>query len=159
MNTEFTKIKIVDDRIHLEWQVRRNDDSFDTFSLDSKDKPAPSFSLKLLDFRSFVNDICDLRLNETELHTLEIRGLSLSYSGDKHIMGTTITALKALPGRNAPLVVNTPHLIEDYYSDNGDPKCLLPQDLVTLIYEIQFEAEHFIKGFRLQLNLFDVRNN
>jgi len=69
-------------------------------------------------------------------------------------MGCTISALKSLPDRNIPLVINTPYLIEDYYSDQGDPASLLPCDLVILIYEIQKEAESFLVGFRSQLNLF-----
>jgi len=162
MKNEFTKIKLVPKkndcppRTILSWQIKREDDSYDTFTLESKDEPAPSFLLRFLELREFVNDICDLRLADDELHKLSILSVSLSYASEKHILGATITALKTLPNRNAPLVINTPHLIEDYYSDSGDPASLLPQDLVTLIYEIQEEADDFVKGFRMQMNLFPI---
>lgn len=162
METEFTKIKLVkgsdkkEARTILAWQVKRTDDTYDTFSLDSKDQPSPSLPLKFLDLRDFVNNICDLRLKDDEFHNLTILSISLSYASEKHVMGAVITALKSLPGRNTPLVINTPYLIEDYYSDQGDPTSLLPRDLVILIYEIQKEAENFIKGFRSQLNLFQT---
>ena len=154
LKKEFLKIKIKDERVHLDWQLKREDDTYDKYSLESKDAPHPSFPLKILELRNYVNDISDLRLDKDEMHKLKISSISLNYAGEKHIMGATITALKDLPGRNSPLVVNTPYLIEDYYSDQGDPSSLLPSKLVLLIYEIFDYADEYVQGKRAQLSLF-----
>lgn len=158
---EFLKIKIKDERVHLDWQLKREDDTYDKYSLESKDAAHPSFTLKILELRNYVNDICDLRLQIDEFNRLKISSLSINYAGEKHIMGATITALKDLPNRNSPLIVNTPYLIEDYYSDQGDPNSLLPSKLVLLIYEIFEYADEYIQGKRAQLNFFtlDQDNN
>ena len=153
---EFLKIKIKDERVHLDWQLKREDETYDKYSLESKDTPHPSFTLKLLELRNYVNDICDLRLHIDEFHKLKISSISINYAGEKHIMGAAITALKDLPNRNSPLVVNTPYLIEDYYSDQGDPNSLLPSKLVLLIYEIFDYADDYIQGKRAQLNFFTL---
>ena len=157
MNNKFLKIKIKDSIVFLEWLSPRQDNTFDSFSLRSADIPAASFINLFFDLRKFVNDICDLRLADDELHLLTITSLTFSFTSPKDVMGCTITAARTLPNCLTPFNINTPHLFSDYFSDTGDPRALLPSKLVLLLDEIQSAANDYVGGFRKQLNLFESK--
>ena len=76
-------------------------------------------------------------------------GLSLSYPDG--VRGATVTLQKALQEAPAPLVLNTPYLPEEPYSDGG---ACLPEDLVKAIDEVVDEAKRYLSGERRQMDLF-----
>ena len=141
---EFLKIKITDQVVQLNWQVQRDDESFDKYSLESQDFPNLLFYTSLQKLKVHVNEICELRLAKDEMDHLKISSIYINYAGKKHIMGASITALRTLPKRNVPLIINTPYLLEDYRTEKGDPKTLMPEKLVYLLYEIFLFANDYI---------------
>jgi hypothetical protein len=82
---------------------------------------------------------------------LTVRGVTITWTND--IMGACITALKALKGANAPLVLNTPHLPSEPYSEGGSPDFLLPEETAENIGALLNEAEAYIRGERAQGSL------
>ena len=141
---EFLKIKIVDQLVQLNWQVQRDDESFDKYSLESRDLPNLLFYSKLQELKDQVNAICDLRLGKNEMDKLTITSIYINYAGKKHVMGASITALKTLPNRKTPLIINTPYLLEDYRTSKGDPQTLMPSKLVYMLYQIFLFANDYI---------------
>lgn len=139
-------------RIKIEWQDAADEDA-NKFSFDNKREIPASFKNAFLDLRKHVNKLCELGMKEDEMYLLEVVGVSLSWSHG--VMGATITALKTLKDSNQPLVLNTPHKIEDFYSENGgDEKQLMPSDAVNDIIKLMAEAKAFIKSKEVQMDLF-----
>lgn len=155
MKYEPLKFKFLpDDKIFCSFQIKRSVDEYDQFNFTTVDKPAPGLINQTMLFRKHVLNLCELSETDDEIHKLEIKSFSFSWSGEKHIMGCTVSATRKLSGSNSPLILNTPHKIEDFHSDNGDEKQLLPGKLVKDIYELMLHINAFIDGEREQLNLF-----
>jgi hypothetical protein len=152
---KFTKIKIKSeegkDRVHLEWENPKGQDR-DELSIDSCDKPAPTFHEALQALAGDVVEMCELPPDS--INRIIVKGVSLSYGGEKDVMGCTITATMKLMKSNAPLNLNTPHKAEDFYAKTGDPKQLLDPDCVRRIKKLIFQAENFVSGERAQLDAF-----
>lgn len=155
MKPQINKFKLAkNDRYYVSYSILRNDpENSDDYTLDTLDKPAPSLLNKIMVFRKWVNEICEFNLKKDDLKSLIIRGFSFSHS--KGILGVTVMAQKELRYSNSPLIINTPHKIEDFYSSGGgDKKQLLPSQMVNDAYELVDEIIDFIKGNRAQMNLF-----
>ncbi|KUG25892.1 hypothetical protein ASZ90_004279 [hydrocarbon metagenome] len=155
MKYEPLKFKFLpEDKIFCTFQIKRSEDEYDQYNFTTVDKPAPGLLNQSLLFRKYVLNLCELPESEEEIHKLEIKSFSFSWSGEKHIMGCTISASRKLSGSNSPLILNTPHKIEDFHADNGDTKQLLPRNMVNDIYELMLHINSFIDGEREQLDLF-----
>ena len=76
---EFLKIKITDQLVQLNWQVQRDEDSFDKYSLESVDLPNLVFYTSLQKLNVHVNEICDLRLAKDEMDNLKISSIYISF--------------------------------------------------------------------------------
>jgi hypothetical protein len=155
MKYEPLKFKFLpDDKILCSFQIKRNVDEYDQYNFTTVDKPAPGLLNQVVLFRKHVLNLCELPETDEEIHKLEIKSFSFSWSGEKHIMGCTVCAARKLSASNTPLILNTPHKIEDFHADNGDEKQLLPGSMVNDIYELMLHINSFIDGEREQLNLF-----
>lgn len=96
--------------------------------------------------------ICELPDKYAESITVT----SVSISHKEGNWGATITGLKTLEKYNSPLVINTPHLpVESYSENNPNDENILPDETIDLLKVLFKEAEEFIKGKRKQLNLFE----
>lgn len=156
MKYEPLKFKFLsDEKIFCSFQIKRSEDEYDQFNFTTIDKPAPGLINQVMLFRIHVLNLCELPETEEEIQNLKIKSFSFSWSGEKHLMGCTITAARQLSGSHSPLILNTPHKIEDFHSDIGDPKQLLPRNMVNDIYELMLHINSFIDGEREQLNLFN----
>ena len=156
MKYEILKFKIAVDKVFCRFQVYRpNHQDYDAFEFTTADKPAPALLNKIMEFRKPLLELCELPAEDEEIRKVEVTSFSFSWSGEKHIMGATITGERKLKDRNSPLILNTPHLIEDWHSDKGDEKQLLPRYLVELIYSLFELIIAFIDGEREQLDLFN----
>lgn len=140
-------------KVRVEYEVARGGEDWDEYGFTSKDKPTPELQNKVTEFRKYVNDICELNLNDDQMHRLEVRGFSFSFAGEKEVMGCTITAIKKLHKSNSPLIINTPHKIEDYYAEQGDPNQLMPDGMADDLRELIELIEKYIDGERAQEEL------
>ena len=102
-----TKVKYAGEKVRIEYTIDRADGGeADEYTLQSADKPLPSFETALLALTPDVVDICEL--DTLSAAHITVRGVTFTWKHD--IMGACITALKTLTTANAPLVLNTPHL-------------------------------------------------
>ena len=72
----------------------------------------------------------------------------------KDVLGAVITATKALTSAPGPLVLNTPHLPADPYSESGGGVPLLAPETVRRIETLMEQARRYIAGERAQGSLF-----
>jgi hypothetical protein len=150
---QFTRIKYAPKKgVHLEWEERdgAEGETLIASTLTSMEAPDPAFTDAL---QAFVTPV--LRL--LELPTaygvgMQVTGLAISRSGDDDRLGLVVTSLKALGGANAPLVLNTPHLMEP--GDDAQP--VLPTAMLAALEAAMAEAARFVRGHRLQLSLAGV---
>ncbi len=155
MKYEPLKFKFLpEEKIFCSFQIKRSEDQYDQYNFTTVDKPAPALLNHVMLFRKHVLSLCELPETEDEIRKLGIKSFSFSWSGEKHIMGCTVSATRILSGSNSPLVLNTPFKIEDFHADNGDAKQLLPRNMVNDIYELMLHINSFIDGEREQLDLF-----
>ena len=113
---------------------------------------SPSFTNAIGALAPFVCEMCELKKEDTK--KIIVKGVSFSFSGEDEVMGAVITAHKTLVNSNTPLVMNTPHKIEEFYGELGDDKQLLPEDCAVALHKTAKEAEKFVNGERAQMDLF-----
>ncbi len=145
----FTKIKYDGSKMRIEYEVERGDSDPDEFALLSTDKPEPEFDSTLQALTQDVLAICELPAGDAD--KIKVRGVSLTYTNG--IMGACITALKTLETANAPLVLNTPHLPSEPYSE-GDALTLDPATVGRLSALVD-RANRYVDGHRAQQSLFE----
>ncbi|MBI3582400.1 MAG: hypothetical protein HY096_00435 [Nitrospinae bacterium] len=146
------KIKLLDEKVKIDYEVLEGDKIKEEYSLTSIDKPLPSFSAALQGLAMSVVDICEL--NKQDINYIIVTGVSFSHSGEKQVMGAVISAQKKLKKTDALLNLNTPHKIEDFYGETGSKQQLLDDDTIKKIYDVIEEAEKYIAGERQQKDLF-----
>jgi len=116
--------------------------------LVSDDQPEDGFTRALDAFGDVVLRI--LELPDTYGEGLSVRGVSLSYT-DEDRMGCVVTCLKELAATDAPLVLNTPHLME---LDLDNPEqAAMPAEMEEAIEALCEAAERYVKGHRAQGDL------
>lgn len=154
----FKKIKVdKTGKVILNYDEIIRDDHVNEYTMKCADKPRPQFQKALNGLRRHVAEICELNIppnlaHPNEVANIEVRGVSLSWTDD--IMGVVITALKTLRNSNSPLVLNTPHLPEEPYSEGGDESMCLTSECVDAIRNLIDEAHRYLEGDRQQLDLF-----
>ena len=153
----FMKIKYDGEKVRLEWETERKrirqDGSEATdrtqHKLVSDDQPEDGFTRALDAFREVVLRI--LELPDAYGEGLSVRGVSLSYT-DEDRMGCVVTCLKELAATDAPLVLNTPHLME---LDLDNPEqAAMPAEMEEAIEALCEAAERYVEGHRAQGDLF-----
>jgi hypothetical protein len=126
-------------------------------SLTSYDKPKPELCALLNTLTRDVEEICRLPVGYCVLS--EIRGVSFSWTND--VMGAVITCLVKVETANSPVVINTPHLSSEQYSDGGKSPILDSSTTFKLKQLLKLIGE-YIDGDRVkenenQLNLFETK--
>lgn len=143
--SDFTKIKHHKGSVELEWTTSVDND-FTKHSLASFDEPEKEFAEALQALAPMVCLLLDLPPEYKS--DLTITSVSLSYN-DSQGRGCVITSLKKLPGFNAPLVLNTPHLPEE--SEHGPT---MPGYLIQALNNLSDYAIRFRNGQRMQADMF-----
>lgn len=146
-SNNFLSIKIV--------YKKQSNEMMDEITSTSSDMPSVSFFKEWNKLCPFVLDVCEFNGDPAEIR---VTGLSLSYGGDNNNMGCVITAQKDLAESSAPLNLNTPHKIEEFYSEHGDPKSLMPPGLAALCKTIINHTKDYLNGKRAQGKLFNDEN-
>lgn len=110
------------------------------------DKPLEGFVSALDALTQDVLTIC--QFSEDYGISMQIRSVSLSRTNG--ILGAVITCFKELDTSYAPLVINTPHLPYQPYSDGDDNAPVLPSGCKERIEKLISEAEKYINGDRAE---------
>jgi hypothetical protein len=151
METRFTKIKYDGSKVRIEYEVTREPGKDpDEYTVFSADAPMPSFIDAMNALAQDVIAVCELPADQID--KLKIRGVSLTHTND--ILDACITALKVVKTANAPLVLNTPHLPAEGYSDNPDEP-VMPSWMGARLEAVSDEAQRYIDGERAQASLFN----
>lgn len=143
-----TKIKRGDDRVRIEWEVVRDPDHVDEFSLSCTDPPRESFDAALQSIAPLLAEWLDV--TKAWCETVRVIGVSLSWSNDTDgspVMGATVTARRPCAAQS-PLILNAPHRTEAPYSDGGDGSCCMTPEQINAIQTIIDEAGAYIEGNR-----------
>jgi hypothetical protein len=150
------KVKITkENRIHISYEEKNSRCGWDEYSFTCADQARPEFYEKMNGLRIHVVDMCELP--ENYIDRIKVRGVSVSYGGEKEVMGATISAQMVLNHSNCDLNLNTPHKASDSYSDApADEMQLLDPDCVTALREVYEECKAYISGDRAQGKLFAV---
>jgi len=126
---------------------------FDEFSFTCAEEARPEFYSALQGLRVFVVEMCELPGEYA--NRIDIRGVSVSYGGDKQVMGATISSSMALARSNCGLNLNTPHKAEESYSDTpAQEEALLSEECVEALHELYEQCVQYIRGYRAQQDLF-----
>lgn len=141
---DFTKIKHHKSKVTLEWTDEGVSDSKHT-TLTSHDDPEEDFTEALQGLAPIVVRMLELPASYAD--GLNVIGVSLTYS-EMQGRGVVITCLKEVGSFNAPLVINTPHLVEE--NEHGPE---MPGDLIDALDELQEAARRFKDGHRLQMDM------
>lgn len=146
------KIKL-SEKVEIKYEVLEGDKVKEEYSLTCIDKPLPSFTDAILVLAQSVVEICELPYEDIDCIT--VSGVSFSYGGEKQVMGVVIAAQKKLKKTDAPLNLNTPHKIEDFYGEpTGSASQLLDDETRDKLYAVTEEAKMYIEGERQQEDLF-----
>lgn len=153
MERRLRKLKLgKDGKVELAFQQRAEPERpWDDFAMTCNDAPRPEMATALQALVPDLLDICELP--EDYRSGLTIASVSLSYGGDEETMGAVMTGLKALCTARAPLVLNSPHLPSEPYSDGADEPTL-PAETVAKLATVEGEAFLYVDGDRAQGSLF-----
>lgn len=151
----FKKIKKTsDDKIHIEYEKKNQTGKWDEHSMKSNQEPLPAFLHALDNLVPHVEEMCELPDKDHQIHPYTVRGVSFSYGGDNDTMGATITATRSLKNSNSPLVLNSPHKIEEAYADGADETQVMTRDCYNDLMILCDEAEKYLNGKRAQMDMF-----
>lgn len=150
MEKRFTKIKFDGSKVTLGYEVPRKDGDPDEFSVFCADLPAPEFDAALRDLAVDVAAICEMPAEDAI--KIKVRGVTLTWAHD--IMGACITAMKSLKTAQSPLVLNTPHLPSESYSESECPT--LSTATCDRLAALVVQAERYLNGERAQGSLLSI---
>ncbi|MFA5458350.1 MAG: hypothetical protein WC261_12050 [Synergistaceae bacterium] len=156
MEIRITKVKEKDGRVTIHFQKPTPGGSevdWDDYTINCGGKPRPEFYEAMNALVTHVRDICELPRESESL--ISILGVTCAYPQD--IMGATITAKLRLRKSSVPLILNTPYMASELYSETS-ANDLLSGDCVDSIMTLHEECEKYINGEREQLSL-DLASN
>lgn len=142
-----TKIKYDGKKVRIEYERGRPEGEPDEFVLGCFDRPSRAFTDALQALGRDVNEICEFDPPQT----ITVRSVSFSWTND--VMGACITGQKSLKTANSPLVITTPHLPSQPYSETGGEPLLDPDCIVRLKQLIEEGCRYILGGSREQPNL------
>ena len=144
------KIKYKPDQLEIHYEETAGKNTKEIV-FRSSEKPHPDFDLSLARLIPDVYDILQLD-RAWRIGAMSIRGISWSQHEDTGIEGAVITALVPLETANGPLVINTPHLPFEQYSESGESPTM-DEKAKNHMEDVRTEAEAYVGGKRAQLEL------
>lgn len=135
----FSKIKwsAKDKKVSLVWsEVKATGDVIE-HNLSSPDAPRPEFLIALKELQPYAAKVCECGTWGVALRPI---GVTLTVNDKSGDTGCVITCLRNVTISSAPLVLNTPHLMEEAW----------PKGLDTAIEALIKEAELYVHGNRAQ---------
>ena len=156
MPRRFTKIKF--DGTTVELHYEEGDNFTDKYTMKCNELPRPEMTKAFDDMREEARLLCELPPDY--LQRIEVRSVTLNYSGKQETMGATISARMKLEYSNAPLILNTPNkpvqpYQEGYYDEETLEKMCLRGQCTGKLAKLIDEAHYYVDGIRAQGNLFE----
>jgi hypothetical protein len=150
------KVKVTsDNKIQMVYEAQSKTGAWDEYSFTCSEEARPEFYQMMKRMAVHVVEMCELPDNY--LSRIQVKGVSFSFSGEKDVMGATISAQMKLENSYNCLNLNTPHKASDSYSDvPADPMQLLSGDCIDDLEKLAGECEVYINGERAQGKLFAV---
>lgn len=149
------KVKLTkDERIIMEYEKLVND-AYDKYRFISSEEAMPSFYNAMKALEVHATELCELP--ESYVKRIEMRSVTFTYKGDESVMGATMSSVMNLDHSDSVIALNTPHKPSIPYDPNavepyGD-KCL-SEACVKALWNLEHEAQLYIKGERAQIDLF-----
>jgi len=147
------KVKYLGELVHLEWKHEVKGGSGSSFTLDSGDDPKPEFKKALSALKPHLIELCEVEPLDKKL--IKVSGISLSYKGDNDIMSVVITGQKSHKNSGGCLNLNSPVKAAEIAGEATAEENLLSEKCVKAVQMLIIEAEKYIKGERLQAELFN----
>lgn len=155
----FTTIRYDGDTVSLKWEDNKGD-AIDKHDWSCAEPPTPAFKTALAAFASFVVGLIEAPAGWAE--GLEIRQLALSEEKKTDARGLVVTALRKVPkAKGRTLLLNSPYMAEPPAEYNGPLDGYLSSAVLTLIEEVETQAEAYRTGERgeqIDLNLPESEN-
>jgi len=148
-NRRIKKVRYDGAKVVIHYEVERNDDAIDEYTLSCVDAPTQAFRDAIAALGNLIANWTDVPASWAE--GCEIRGAFFLHK--RGIFGGGFTALKPLCNCNSPLVLNMPHKPSEPYSDGGDESVCLTSIESELLCAVCAQAELYLDGERAQMAL------
>ena len=119
-------------------------------TLKCSERPRKELKEAILGMREHLIEQCELPLLEGEADDVRIRGLTITENKDG-IRGLVITGIRELRNSESPLVLNSPHFVEE--SENELAKGVFSDQCGADLDEVARLAFEYIDGSREQSQL------
>ncbi len=152
------KIKITNEnKVYLEYSESRPHEMWDDFTFTCSDQGKAEFYEAFKAMAWHVVEMCELPHEDLEKMKIIVKGVSLSYGGDRDTMGLVISGARKLERSSSPLNLVTPHKPCEPYSEGQerDTNGMLSEECVDDLKALIVQAERYLAGERLQVNLFE----
>lgn len=148
-------VKIGNDRveIHAIETMQASDDEREIV-LRSVEAPHPDLPAKMAALAYDVRKLLELP-HDWAKDGFTVAKVIWSLSEKTGVRGAVMSCQVALECADAPLVLNTPHLPFEQYSETGNGP-LMPEATIARLNELEAEALAFLDGKRAQASLFDA---
>ena len=151
-SAHFSKIRVTDDEVKIQWWTRSGDDKV-KHELESSNAPLPELRQALQAFAPFILTLLGLPKKYGE--DLDVLSLNGSWHGEnQEVLGLTVSCKKTIEGSNSPFVFATPHRREAKDGEEAS-ETALNSKWVELFDEAKAEAIRYINGAREQVDAFD----
>jgi hypothetical protein len=148
-------VKIGADRveIHAIETMQASDDERE-ITLRSVETPQPELPAKMAALAHDVRKLLGLP-HDWASDSFTVAKVIWSLSEKTGVRGAVISCQVGLECADAPLVLNTPHLPFEQYSETGNGP-LMPEATIARLNDLEAEALAFLDGKRAQADLFEA---
>ena len=134
-----TKLKHAKSGITIQWTQGPDGCNSESHSVTCSESPTRELKNALSMMVTPLIDLCDL----PRAWVMDIKIIGVTLSNSDTDRGLTISALRNIAGRNCPMVLNTPHAIEEDW----------PAGCEALLVDLEREAMRYLDGHRAQMEL------
>jgi len=139
---QITKIKRSKGLTTVSWETTQLGDTT-AHTLTSSRAPTVGFLLAFDALAAYAREICEF--SEDMSGELRMSGVTLTHGDD---LGIVITCLRDVSGSEAPMVINTPHLLNEGW----------PAGLSTAVSRLQEQVMLFVAGQGDQRDMFEAKH-
>lgn len=153
------KVKWKDKELTAKYALPNKASGYDEYEVKYEEEPVDEFLIALAKLAPDALELCELK--EEWLMNTTVTGVSFAYSGEKEVMGATITFQVKIQTANTPLCMNTPFKPSDSYNDNEPlPNQCLNFSTIRKLNEVIVQTRAYIMGTRKQqeMNLPEKEN-
>lgn len=141
-----------EDKVYI---CKYTDEKLDEFELTSKDEPLDELKKALEGLAIHVKEIAELN-DDAEII---VTGVTFTHKKDdvgENVLGAVITAQHKLIKSTGVININTPHRINNFYSEHGDEGQLMTMEMEDDLLLLMNYVNKYIQGERQkQMDMFD----